>query len=480
MNSTTPTELLSERGPGWWFALVCVMALAVILRLAGLGTWSFASDELGTFKEVRQFQGESVFAPDDPDRNVPKMVPLGMLLHEAGHVVFGTDEAGSRAGPALFGVLQILLVGIGLRRVLGGTTALVVVMLVAISPEHVFHSQYHRSYTAAAFFATLSFIAAARSIRSGSKSWMLVAVMAAMTGTLIHTVMGLVFPLIVLAIIVARFTTDSRRSIGPLVVAMAGSAIAVAFAGIYLYAMGHGKAFGYTWTGYSTSEALLSGLNQIGWPVAIFAVPGFWILWRRDRVQASIWGTLGILWVAALVLLPQLLPFHAAYVFPLSLPLFILAGVAVGDIGKCMVAHGRLVATLVLGAMLILDLPAIVSYYQDGNRHDFRAAANWIADHIGPNDVIVTVQGDKLTWYHPELDGRWYRLPTADFAAWAETKRPIVGQLWIVLPGGRAGLPQPWREWAQEVGRPKATIVHRRFDYHEYPIFILVADPPNR
>jgi len=41
-------------------------------------------------------------------------------------------------------------------------------------------------------------------------------------------------------------------------------------------------------------------------------------------------------------------------------------------------------------------------------------------------------------------------------------------------------LPEPWKDWAEKNARLQKTIVHRRFDYHEYPVFILVEDRPGR
>jgi hypothetical protein len=74
------------------------------------------------------------------------------------------------------------------------------------------------------------------------------------------------------------------------------------------------------------------------------------------------------------------------------------------------------------------------------------------------------------------LNGRWLRLSSKDIDNWLDEHRPPNGKVWIVLPGGRGGMPDPWREWAQRVGRLQTTIVHRRFDYHEYPIFILLEE----
>ena len=475
-----PPRDLFGRPRAWRVAFAAAIAVAVISRVVGIGQWSFASDELGTFHDVRMFLGDEEYAHDDPDRNVPKMVPVAMALHAASHAVFGTGEAGSRALPAVCGVLQVVLVGLGLKYLLGRTPAFATAALLAVSPEHLFYAQYHRFYAPAALFATLAFLAAARSLGLNSARRMVWACAAAMLAVLTHTLVGMIFGGFVVAAALARAMPDGARSNRLLLAAAGGAVFAALFAALYLYPLAKGKAVGYGWEGYSISHAVFSGVSQVTWPVAVFSVPGLVILWKRDRVQAAFWGSQAAVWAASLLVLPKMLPFHSAYVFPLCLPVIVLGGVAVGEIADRLTPVSKLAGLTGLAGLLMLNLPAVVSHYQDGSRHDFRAAANWVGDRIGPTDVMVVVQGDKLSHYRPELEGRWHRLPYKDIPKFVDDRRPADGQVWVVLPGGRGGLPEPWREWAEKNARWRATIVHRRFDYHEYPIYILAEDRPGR
>ncbi len=475
-----PPQELFGCSRAWGGAFAAAVVLAVIFRVVGIGQWSFASDELGTFHEVRTFLGETRFAHDDPDRQVPKMVPVAMALHAAADSAFGSGEAGSRTLPAVCGVMQIVLVGLGLKTLLGRTPALAVMLLLTVSPEHLFYSQYHRFYSPAALFATLAFLAAARSLRLDSARWMVWACGAAMLAVLTHTLVGMVFGGFVFAAALTRAMPGGLRSNRVLLAAVGGAVFAALFAAMYLYPLSEGKAVGYGWEGDSISRSIFSGVSQVTWPVALFSVPGLLILWRRDRVQAAFWGSQASVWALALLALPKVLPFHSAYVFPLCLPVVALGGVAFGEIADRLAPAGRLAGVAVLAGLLMLNLPEVVSYYQDGSRHDFRAAANWVGDRIGPNDVLVVVQGDKLSHYRPELEGRWHRLPLTDIPKFVDDHRPADGNVWVVLPGGRGGLPEPWREWAEKNARLQTAIVHRRFDYHEYPIYILVEDRPGR
>jgi hypothetical protein len=469
------SELLASRR-SWWTAFIAIALLAIAMRAAGIGKWSFASDELGTFIEAEQIVGKRTMAADDPDRNVAYMIPLASSLHALGHKLFGTDEAGSRTLPAIFGVLQILFVGIGLRDLVGKTTALAAMLLLTLAPEHLFYCQYHRFYATATFFVSISFLSTARAIRSGSGAWMTASVVAAMLAVLVHALVGVIFGGMVGAILLARLWRVGSSSNRPLWIALAGCAIAAAFAIFYVYPLGREKALGYSWTGYSMPRAVLSGVSQVGWPVVVLAVPGAILLWKRDRAQAIFWVFHAFVWLGSLVVLPLMIPFHSAYVFALTLPVFVLAAVTVAELTNAIVARSPLAALGVFVMLPLLSLPSIVSHYRDGSRHDFRAAANWIGDRVGPDDLIVAIQGDKLSYYRPELTGRWQRLPNKGFEKWLDERRPANGKVWFMLPSGREGLPEPWRDWLLKNARLQTTIVHRRFDYHEYPVFILLED----
>lgn len=476
--SMSPAAELFDSRRSWWTAFLAIAILAIGMRAAGIGKWSFASDELGTFIEAEQIVGKRTMAADDPDRNIAYMIPLASSLHAVGHELFGTDEKGSRTLPAIFGVLQILVVGIGLRDLVGKTTALAAMLLLTLAPEHLFYCQYHRFYAPATFFVSLSFLSTARAIRSGSGFWMMASVVAALLAVLVHALVGVVFGGMVGAILLARILRAGSPSNRPLWIALAGCAIAAAFAIFYVYPLGREKAMGVSWTGYSMPRAVMSGVSQVSWPVLVLAAPGAILLWRRDRAQAIFWIVQAAFWLGALIVLPLLVPFHSAYVFALTLPVFLLAGVTIGELANAITTRSVLAAISVFLMLPLLNLPSIASHYQDGSRHDFRAAANWLGDRVGPNDLIVAIQGDKLSYYRPELHGRWQRFPNKGFEAWLDEQRPANGKVWFMLPSGREGLPDPWRDWLLKQARLQTTIVHRRFDYHEYPIFILQEDRP--
>ncbi len=321
----SPPDALAGRR--FWLAAVAVIVLASGLRATGLGRWSFSSDELGTFNDVAMFL-DPPKPIVHPDQAVPRVIPLAMLALDAGHRAFGRDEFGCRLVVAIFGVLHIAVVVVGLSRVLPRGVALTAGLWLTVSVEHIFYSQYHRFYTLAALLAAAAMLAGARSVRTGSGWWMAAACALAGFGVAVHTLTGAVFGVLLVGGIVAAIEGKRR----PLIVAAGGAALAAgAFVLVIMPVIG-AKAGLTSWTGLTPLHAVFGAVMQASWPVCVLAVPGAVVLWRRDRAQAAFWfGALAV-WAGAAVVLPKVLPYHSAYIFPLALPAFVLAAVAVAEL----------------------------------------------------------------------------------------------------------------------------------------------------
>jgi hypothetical protein len=104
-------------------ALVLTL-LAGGLRFYRLGAWPFFGDELATFNEAHAFLADSSDQEDSQITRISRLIPLSYLVHNAGYVLFGRDEFGSRAMMAFLGSLQVVLVYVGLVGPLGFPTAL--------------------------------------------------------------------------------------------------------------------------------------------------------------------------------------------------------------------------------------------------------------------------------------------------------------------------------------------------------------------
>lgn len=466
---------VSDEFAGWrfWLALIVILALASAARFADLGKWAFASDELGTFNDVGLFLNPPSQITH-PDQAVPRVIPVAMAALDAGHRLFGRDEFGCRVAVAAFGVLHIAAVVIGLSLVLPRAVALTAGVWLAVATEHIFYSQYHRFYTLAALFVGCATLAAARSAKTGSGRLMAWACVFGALAVLTHTVTGAVFAVVLFGGLLAALGGRKR----PLAVAVCGAAVALGWLVGGVLPILKAKTELTSWLGLSSAHAAFGLVAQASWPVCVLAVPGFFVMWKRDRGQAAFWAVAGLVWVGASVALPAVLVFHTAYAFPLMLPVFVFAATTAAALASAARERGGwLAGAAVWLALPLLNLPSLVSYYQDGNRHDFRAAGAYLAERVGPNDRILSNELDKLVHYRPDLQPRIIDQSRADPPADAFAQVPPGGRLWVVCSGGRSGFEPAWQQWVYANGRQDALLGRPRYDYYEFRIWVFVTPP---
>jgi Dolichyl-phosphate-mannose-protein mannosyltransferase len=443
--------------------LIAILAVGSGMRFVHLGTWSFASDELGTFLEVETYRDPAANRLTGPDGKIPQMIPLSMEIFGAAHRLFGSDERGCRTVCAIASSLQLLVLALGLPSLVGRPATLIALLIVALWPEHLYYAQYHRHYAPAALFATIAMLLAAR----GTTRAMLASAPFVAAAILTHTLCGGMVAGLVLTAFLLR-----KEGSGPLGVALAIAVGAAIFFAIRILPASRDKATTEPWEGLSLAQSAIRGVIQLSLPTTLFAIVGLGIAWTVNRRQAIVWGTHGLVWLMMLLGLSAVLSFHTAYVFPLAVGLVILAAMGLAEIAQAIEGRIRFAGVGLVVAVAALNLPSVVSHYRDGSRHDFRAASQWLADHAGPDDAIGSVQGDKLDYYQPHLYPQRVKLPKRDLEEWVRTTRPKSGKLWIFLPGGRAGPMEPWKNWIESVGILRKTIVQNRFDYPSYPVYL--------
>jgi predicted membrane-bound mannosyltransferase len=146
MNSAAPalaTPRSYSAGVGW--ALVGVLALAALLRVWGLTSWSMWEDEEGSLSLAQKpFVGFQGFFP-------VFFVALNQWLS-----VTGLSVGAARVLPALLGLLSIALTFVCFRRFVSPAAALLAALFLAVNLGHLFFSQSIRYYTTVLVFEILS------------------------------------------------------------------------------------------------------------------------------------------------------------------------------------------------------------------------------------------------------------------------------------------------------------------------------------
>jgi hypothetical protein len=468
---------------GWWLlALAGVIVLAGALRLARLGDWPWHTDEYASFEETAVAVGErSEVDPASQLARLPRMIPLAYWPLHAGHVCFGCDEFAARLVPALCGVLAVLLVPVLLVGVMGRWPALVVGLLLAVWPEHVYQSQFHRFYMLASTLVALALVAGARTWSSRRPTyWAMLAGGVAVVGGLVH-LLCLGLPLILAAGYLAGCWAGRQPVSRGVLFAYAAAMLA----GLALYC-GHARPLMQGWNagelwGYSPARAVLALGLQLGWSMLLLCAVGVILTWREQSAFCAYWlvGVGG--WLGSAVVLPRLLPYHPAYSFLFALPALVLAGSGVARLAELVrMRYSPVAAMAVLAVACLLELPVLVSDLTDGRRYDFRAAAVYIESRYQPADHLVSPSASVVRVYTQS------KLPVEPISAVGlagelERLASLPGRVWLIVPVSRTGLAAPVRQCLGELGFVYQTSFgQHRLDYHDYRVEVYLRRPVGR
>ncbi len=414
-------------GPGF---LLLVTALAAVARLYRLGFQPFWVDEEMTWSMIRPGAGlgfwEQVRDQIQGPLYLAVVWPLARL---------GFSEAWLRLPAALAGIVAVPVTAGLAQRLIGGRTARLAALALAVSPFHLWYSQEARGYSFLMLFAaasSLAFMLLAE--RPSGRRALLYALLGAgvawsnlsglfLLGAQAVTALAVVRPrsarerllwLGAYAAIAAAAAPWLLRASGILAVGriVPGAATGEALRGattftplavpFTLFAFFFGYSLGPSLAELHRPDRLAVALAH--WPVlaaagavtALVLVAGAARLGRRAGALLGVW--IGVPLVVVTVLaLRNVKPFNPRYlaaVFPLLL---------------VVAAHGlaalpRRVGRLAGFALLSLFLWSLYNYQADPRyaKEDLRDAAVWIAGRCDPGEpVLVPVVERAFTLYFP-------------------------------------------------------------------------------
>jgi mannosyltransferase len=162
---TTP----DQRTVGVYLAGAIVVAMAMALRLRGLGAHEFWLDEAFSFDAIASPDWLAVVRATEP--------PLYPLLLRAWSLVAGTSEAALRFPSAVLGTAFVVAVMWAGRELFDDRVALWCGVVAATSPIHIYYSQEARSYALLTLLLVCTYVLLERALRTnGWGRWALVAV----------------------------------------------------------------------------------------------------------------------------------------------------------------------------------------------------------------------------------------------------------------------------------------------------------------
>ena len=385
-----------------------IMGLAVALRFWRLGDWGFDSDEVFMLRDSL-----------DPRLTNPRPL-LYFLNHYIVQPLMPLHELSLRLLPAVFGVLAIPTIYFVGRRLVGTRAALFAAFFLAVSPLHIYYSQFARYWSLVFLLAAIYPYAIYLGVRERNRGWLAVGLLTGVLAVLAHPASILLVGGLGIWAIYARREQLARlwerRRIRWVALFLAVVAAGVALRFVYLL---------QSWITLhdqkpnSANEFLMhipgkSGIKQIVYimgfmesltvPLVLAGVLGIYLLWQgRDRSLGVLLAWMLGFPMAFLVLLSFRAPVSVFYLVPTLPILFIAAGVFLDRLAELrweLRPHWLLPAAVVL-IIIAAGAPTLLSQYRDGRRYDFRGAARWLHARLNPGDVIFSDQFKVLTHYLP-------------------------------------------------------------------------------
>jgi hypothetical protein len=441
------TEEMQVRGAAWrvrdttaalYVSGITVLALA--LRFWHLGDWNFQGTEMFTLRDS-----------DGPQFGNPR--PLGYILnYYLVRPFIPLDEFGLRLLPAIFGGLAIPVFYFVTRRLIGSRAALIGASLVAVSPLLIMYSQLARYWSLVFLLCTVYPFALYAGVRERDRRLIAIGLITAILSLFAHPVSVLLVggPLLLLVARVRRehlaqlSTHKSARWIMASLLVLGAATLYRTIPILHGWITMHDENPGSGQfllrprpaPGIKQLVNLGAFLESLTFPLAVIGVLGIYLLWReRSRWLALFLASLAIFPLLFLGLLSLRTPISQYYFLPVVPVFFVGAGIFVDRLFDNNIRPRWLVPAAMITIVVLAGLPTLISDYRDGRRFDFRSAARWIENRLGPNDLVFSDQPMVLAHYLSDTQVQKLRRPGPLEEAYSKLQQAGEGGvLWIVAP----------------------------------------------
>lgn len=382
--------------------LLGITLLAAVLRLLGLGEWSFWVDEAHTVRDVTKPLDE-FWASHVSRYPLSYMILRGLL-----GVLPGTSEGWLRLPFVFFGIASIPAVAFVGRGLVGPRAALIGAMLLAVSPWHIYWSQNCRSYSMVLFFSVLAMGALLAANQRRSLLFGLLSLGLTVIAGLCHTSAYLLLAAQMAFAGLARLSTTGSAKADAVRRPLERWLPWIILGTILLLSpllMGGLAYFQRAKPDFSLGHLVQTVVYFVRVPLILLAACGCAMLMERDDRPALFlmcWviAPLVVLGVAAAAVFKV----TAQYAF-YTLPAFcLLAGYAatrfeVGEVRRVLLRRALRAVPLFI---VVADMAGYAFLYytaQHGDRPNWRAAKDWIEREPGQARLVLTTNGPSMRYY---------------------------------------------------------------------------------
>jgi hypothetical protein len=442
---------LQENAVLQYWLLAAITVLAALLRLYKIGEWSFWIDEIYTINRAQiHFSDPALLL-----RNLPSTLwlPISVILTEVFLNVFRVSEWSARLGSTLIGIVSIPILFFPVRKLVGASTALIFVLLLAISPWHLFWSQNARFYTSLLLFYNLAAFVFFYAIEYDRPVYLIFFYILFYFAVSERLIAVFIFPVILaywFALWLLRFDRPPglrTRNILLIIVPMLGLILFDAFrfirtgSSIILDAI---KDFSSIIIDDPIRIFILIVYN-IGIPLVCMALlSGIYLIKEKNRLGLFLFisAVLTSVSVAAVSLVAFVVDRYAFMTLPSWI---LLASFGVIEVYRKFRPRGFLLG---IGALLLLIADASgvhLMYYQlnEGNRPEWRRAFEYVAEHAKEGDIIISPVPEVGSYYtNQDVISLGEIIP--------EQIENSEGRYWFVLDSENSWFHEDNKAWVEE------------------------------
>jgi mannosyltransferase len=386
-----PLERFENSSACHYLCLALITLLAAGLRFYKLGEWSFWDDEVLWV----------TFAQNIFDYSIFHRWPISAPLMYAAMAELGTGEWSARLVPALIGIITIPALYFPFRHLFGPAVALLAVLLLAISPWHIYMSQNARFYSALLLFSSLSLMIFYSGLEKDrfafillSMGLLMLAIRERHYALFLAPVLGL-YLLLLMVGVMQRPPGLRLRNFVPLFLPL----LAFGQWDRFLLSLLTVPYFGPP--NHDPLRLLASVIYWAGLPLLGFALIGTVPL-LRDHGRKGALVALGA-WVPVILLTGlSVYTFTATRYILVSLPFWaVSAAVGAKDLFSRNTGRGRLLVSGLVCLLLADPVSQGALYYihQNGNRPDWRGAFNFVRERRADGDIVLSTRTDVGEYY---------------------------------------------------------------------------------
>jgi len=377
--------------------LAAITLLAAVLRFYKLGEWSLWIDEIFTINRAEiHLNDMAIFLRNLPDT---LWLPLSLIFTKFFLNLFGVSEWSARLAPALIGILSIPILYFSARKVIGSGAALVMALLLAVSPWHLFWSQNARFYTSLMLIYTLAAFAFFFAFERNRPRYILLFYVFLYFAASERLTVVFILPVILMYLATLwlfRFELPPGLGKRNLIILIAPMLLMATVDVIRYLATGSSIMIfaidAFAGQQFDDPPRLLVAIGfNISLPIISLALVGGLHLLLRKRRVGLFFMLSALLPMALLVILNPFMFTKDRYVF-MTLPCWlILAAIAIQELITHTKEGGKLLA---VGILLVLVAEAAgtnLLYYRvnNGGRRDWRAAFEIMKSESREDDVFV-------------------------------------------------------------------------------------------